>query len=54
MAGVSPEQAAWRFEVLDCIHRYCHYIERCEGASHTGMACSTGAGGSARMIHPCQ
>lgn len=28
MAGVTLEQAAWRFEIMDVIHRYCHAVDR--------------------------
>ncbi len=28
MAGVSAEQAGWRFEIMDSIHRYCHAVDR--------------------------
>lgn len=28
MAGVTLEQAAWRFEITDVIHRYCHAVDR--------------------------
>lgn len=25
---ITLEQAAWRFEIMDCIHRYCHAVDR--------------------------
>jgi len=28
MTGVTLEQAAYRFEISDCIHRYCHAVDR--------------------------